>query len=341
MRIVDWNIAHMNSWFVPGDDPDLRASFPGSNFGGGRIDDVPGLARRAADVLNALGPDLITVQEGAGQHEVASWAQQFLEGDWAILGGSGGAQKLLFMHRTDNGIVTGVAPADDSAFPIRLDEEWQADVDADFFLEDDNTFARVPLAVDFDAHGRRWRILNCHSKSKFVQNGETLWEAGGSDRQQFIRQALKNRRRISAEGFRIRSYLDQLLDADSDRSIIVAGDLNDGIGFDFFERLYLTHSVVDLVFGSVFYPEKQLRHVLLEAGQPAPHTAEFFDFVEGRVRDLLLDHIGLSPAAAPWLAEGRVADAEYDAQSDQTLPNPREREPSDHRPVLADLQPPG
>ena len=38
MRIVDWNIEHMNSWFFPNDHPNspaLRASYPGGGFGGG------------------------------------------------------------------------------------------------------------------------------------------------------------------------------------------------------------------------------------------------------------------------------------------------------------------
>jgi hypothetical protein len=66
MRIVDWNIEHMNSWFVPNSDPNspnVRASFPGGGFGGGRIDNVQALAQRAANVLSALDPDVICIQE--------------------------------------------------------------------------------------------------------------------------------------------------------------------------------------------------------------------------------------------------------------------------------------
>lgn len=340
MRILDWNIAHMNSWFVPGDDPTMRANFAGSEFGGGQINDVPGLARRAASVINALAPDVMTVQEGAGVAEVSGWADDMLEGTWRIFPGAGGAQKLLTMWNTESTAVTEaqpVEPGDDIAG--RLTDDWQADVDADFELEAAR-FARPPLVVDLVAHGQPVRLLNCHSKSKFVKDGEALFNGTPEERQHFVRQALLARRRISAEGFRIREYLDVLLIDDAERRIVVAGDLNDGIGFDFFERRHLTHSVVDLIFGSIFHPARQLRHVLLEPDMTMPpRTAEFFDFVVGETRRLLLDHIGLSIGIQSWFREGRVADAEFDAASDPALPNPRERHPSDHRPVFAELVP--
>ena len=65
MRVVNWNIEHMNSWFVPNSDPSspsLRSSFSGGGFGGGSIDDVPALAQRAANILLALDPDVICIQ---------------------------------------------------------------------------------------------------------------------------------------------------------------------------------------------------------------------------------------------------------------------------------------
>ena len=75
MRVVDWNIEHMNSWIVPNSDPTspaLRASFPGSRFGGGPIDDVPALAQLDRKRQHPLahgysGYDVID-QVGGGLH---------------------------------------------------------------------------------------------------------------------------------------------------------------------------------------------------------------------------------------------------------------------------------
>ena len=113
MRIVDWNIEHMNRWFVPGTDvrsPSLRKSYKGGRKGTS-IDDVPALARRAADVLNALDPDPICIQEGAGANEVSLFLERYLpqqgsENEWRVLGGSGGAQKLIVARRVWTGAST-------------------------------------------------------------------------------------------------------------------------------------------------------------------------------------------------------------------------------------------
>jgi hypothetical protein len=347
MRIVDWNIEHMNSWFVPNSDPSspaLRASFPGGGFGGGRIDDVAALAQRAANVLSGLDPDVICIQEGAGKEEVALFLSQFLPilngGTWTVLSGAGGAQKLIVAARTDRDVISATV-ADDTGMTVQLDADYEADTDGDTVLETDTSFARVPLVVDLVAHGHSIRIVNCHLKSKFVSGGEALFNGTQAEQREFIRAALVNRRRISAEAFRIRTYLDELFDANPDRLVLLAGDLNDGPGFDFFERRYLTHSVVDLAFGSVLLPDGRLTQPLIQAGQPRPASAFFDDFVEGvQNKPLLLDHIGLSPELSRWLDSARIANTEFDAEVQLGAQHERERLPSDHRPVFAVLIPP-
>lgn len=347
MRVVDWNIEHMNSWFVPNSDPSspaLRSSFSSGGFGGGPINNVPALAQRVANVLLALDPDVICIQEGAGEDEVALFLNQFLPlpgGDtWTVLGGAGGAQKLIIAVRTDRDVASAVI-ADNSGMIVQLDADYPADTDGDGVLETDTSFARVPLVADVVANGNNIRIINCHFKSKFVSNGERLFNGTQAERLEFIRAALVNRRRISAEAFRVRSYLDELFDANPDRLILLAGDLNDGPGFDFFERQYITHSVVDITFGSVLLPEGRLTQPLIQAGQPRPVSAFFDDFVEGiQNKPLLLDHIGLSPSLSTWLENVRIANNEFDAEVQLGAPNRREQLPSDHRPIFAVLTPP-
>lgn len=348
MRVVDWNIEHMNSWFVPNDDPSfpaMRTSYPGGGFGGGRIDDVPALAQRVANILSELDPDVICIQEGAGEEEVELFLDQFLtipNGEtWRVLSGAGGAQKLIIAARTDRN-VSSLTIADDTAgMAVQLDADYEADTDGDAVLETDTSFAREPQVVDLDAHGHSIRIINCHLKSKHVPDGERLFNGTQAERREFIRAALVNRRRISAEAFRIRSYLDELFDSDPDRLILLVGDLNDGPGFDFFERKYLTHSVVDLVFGSILLPDGRLTHPLIQSGQPRPASAFFDDFVEDvQNKPLLLDHIGLSPELSGWLDSARIANDEFDAEVKLDAEREREKLPSDHRPVVAELTPP-
>lgn len=347
MRIVDWNIEHMNSWFVPNNDPNspsLRNSFPGGDFGGGQIDNVQDLATRTANVLLSLDPDVICIQEGAGEDEVAFFLEEFIPlpngQTWVVFGGSGGSQKLITAIRIGRN-VSNAARADDSTMTTQLNDEYEADTDGDAILEPDTKFARVPLVVDIISHEKAIRVINCHFKSKFVRNGRSLFNGTQAERLEFISASLINRRRISAEAYRIRTYLDELFAADANRLILLAGDLNDGPGFDFFERRYLTHSVVDLVFGSVLIPEGRLSNPLIQAGQDRPASAFFDDFIENiQNKPLLIDHIGLSQEFSRWHIDARVANTEFDAQKNTTTSNERERLPSDHRPLFAELIPP-
>lgn len=339
MRIMNWNIEHMNSWWESGDaePPVMRQSFNGNNFSP-PISNVPALAERVGNVINAVDPDLITVQEGAGAPETKDFFNRFVNADWKVLRGSGGGQALIVAARLDRD-VTAIEPGSESFGGVDLTLPFKADVNSDLLI-DNVDFTRVPQVVNVTAHGKQILVLNNHLKSKFVRDGEALFNAGGVERLSFFADALKARRRISAEAYRIRAFLDEVLTAQPGALVVVAGDLNDGEGADFFEEKFLTYSVVDRVFGSVFRPERQLTHVLF-ASNSTDFTAQFFDFISGEVRDLVIDHIGLSPAInKAWDWKGRVTAAEYEAQINNTPGlHERDRLPSDHRPIVVDLTP--
>ena len=339
MRIMNWNIEHMNSWWEGGqnDPPILRPTFAGNNFSPA-ITDVPALAQRAGQVISDVDPDVLTVQEGPGELEMAQFLDQFVDGDeWAIRRGAGGAQALLVAARMDR--VDGFDDASSVAGDIDLSQKFTADIDANLEF-DEVAFARKPQVVSITINGQEMILLNNHLKSKFVSGAESMFNAGGDERKQFFADALIARRRISGEAYRIRSFIDHLLADNPSAQVIVAGDLNDGPGSDFFEENFLTHSVVDRIFGSVFLRDRQLTHVLLH-GDSTDFTAQFFDFIADETRDLILDHIGLSKGIVDnWSWLGRVAVAEYEAQviDDPNL-HERDRMPSDHRPVVVDLTP--
>jgi predicted extracellular nuclease len=223
---------------------------------------------------------------------------------------------------------------------LGLFDEWLVDVDGDLQLEP-YEFTRKPLVLDGRLNGSNdsVRVVNLHTKSKFVNNQQTLWN-DPNRRQQFVVAAMKNRRRISAEAIRLRNYLDELVEADGNSRIVVCGDFNDGPGLDYFERHYLTHGVADLILGSIYYPELQFRHALIgRAAADKLFTSIFDDFVdEIPDRKLLLDHVVVSPALVQRITSARVCHQEYEAQEDSSRPKgARDRLPSDHRPVLVDF----
>ncbi len=334
MKIMNWNIEWMNKWFSGNDNPSWGSNSLSAN-------DARACAGKVAAVINDVTPDLLCIQEGpSATAEMDLFLADFLSdanGPFfeAIIGSDGGAQKLYVLRHRDGAF----SAMDRATDPVTQDlaELWDADVNGDMLLEGYD-FTRLPLVVDVDPIGSApIRVVVLHTKSKFVQFGESKWN-DPNRRQEFVVQALEARRRISAEGFRLRAYLDDLVEADPQARIVVTGDWNDGPGRDLFERNYLTHNVADIVLGSTFTPDLIFHHPLL-AHVPATalFTARFDDFVDDiDDRPLLLDHFGISPALTSWVENAEIGHQAYEAQLTGTG-SAREDRPSDHRPIIVEL----
>ena len=214
------------------------------------------------------------------------------------------------------------------------------DIDADLVL-DAYTMTRPPLVVDVTLSGGRViEVVNLHLKSKYVHRGAALW-ANPVTRGEFIAKAMTARRRISAEAMRVRRYLDARFAADERAAILVAGDVNDGPGLDFFEERYLTHSLAGLIGGSPYAPRRMLRHAFVDlVPRDENFTAVFHDFIAERETRPLLDHILCAPGLYwTWdgqrAVSGRVEHDLWQAAADPAKPGERERHASDHRPTSA------
>ena len=336
MRLMNWNIEWMNDWFVPirEGDPAWRTENPGR-----RIADVRALADRVAGVIRALRPDAVTIQEGPSRlGEMELFVRDHLDDGYTILGPAGfGAQKLYTLVRKG-----GAVEAAERVWPepgqVDFEEDWPVDVTGDLIVEGYG-FTRPPLVVRLTVAGRAVTVVNIHSKSKYIHGGRSLWD-NEATRPQFVAQAVRNRRRIAAELMRVRHFLDEAMDADAEDRLIVAGDLNDGPGRDYFEELYLIQDVVAVVSGSPFRPQRMLRHAFVDRMLKAENwTARFDDFIDNvRDRPLLLDHILVSPSV--YWGGLRASTIEHGAFDAACVPggSGREARPSDHRPQTATLE---
>lgn len=337
MRLMDWNIEWMNNWFVGNGLVAWRQSHSG-------IADVTALAQRVANVITSIDPDVLTLQEGPSDpREMDLFMGDFLSDAngqlfHAFGGLDGGAQKVYTLVKRGGALMNARLAGD--SLTHHLFDEWMADVDGDAHLES-YEFTRDPLVVDGELSGtsETLRIVTLHTKSKFVNQQRAMWN-DPNRRQNFIVAALKNRRRISTEAMHTREYLDNLYNADPAALVVVTGDFNDGPGTDYFEKNYLTHSVADILLGSIYRPDQQFKHVLI-GNIPSDQlfTARFDDFIDNiNERPLLLDHVLVSPSLRDRYANSRIAHAEYGAQEDTTRPaGDRDRLPSDHRPVVMEL----
>jgi endonuclease/exonuclease/phosphatase family metal-dependent hydrolase len=334
MRIMNWNIEWMNDWFVGYGNVAFRNENPGRG-----ISNVQDLCQRVAAVIQTLDPDVLMVEEGPSDPaEMGLFVQQHLNDGFAVYGGiDGGAQKVYALVK-NGGEFLNAALASDAA-TAELSQEWETDVDGDGILEGYD-FTRLPLVLTGtnQSSGNDMRVVALHSKSKYVHRGRQLFN-DPARQQQFITEALKNRRRISTEAMRTREYLDRLVEDDQNAHILVTGDFNDGPGIDYFEKRYLTHNITDILLGSTFYPERLFVHAFITRVQLAErYTAIFDDFVDGiDNRPILLDHILVSPALEGVVTAAGIAHAEYEAQS-PNIDGDRQERVSDHRPVYVDVQ---
>jgi endonuclease/exonuclease/phosphatase family metal-dependent hydrolase len=296
-------------------------------------------------VIRAVNPDILAIQEAPSRkEELALYIQSHLSDGGApryqfFLGDSGGAQKLGLLYKPGAVDSAQLAPHEDIA---NLIDAWEADVNGDAYV-DLYTFTRTPLVVNLSVGGQKLQIIVAHTKSNFINNGQQMWE-NPTTRQNYIVGALQNRRRISTEAMRIRTYLDAILKNDAEARIIVLGDLNDGPGRDYFEEKYLSHNVTDILVGTTFEPEKIFAHAQHDVSETLRYTATFDDFVTGEVgKELLLDHVLLSPGLRHRTGlrkvprSGTIHHAEYKAQLVNNGLN-REDRSSDHTPVSVRLE---
>jgi endonuclease/exonuclease/phosphatase family metal-dependent hydrolase len=332
----------MNDWFVAGDGPTaFRPAFTKD----GHTSNTHKTATRTAALIKAINADVVGIQEAPSRpEELALFVNTYLTTASGpiyqfIMGDSGGAQKLAVLYKPER--FTSAARVVSSEVPTLINP-WQCDVDGDGFLNE-YSFTRTPLTVDLRTGGHKLRLIVMHTKSNFVNNGSGMWN-NPATRQNYIIEALKNRRRNSAEGSRVRTYLNQLLFQNMKERVVVMGDLNDGPGRDYFEEMYLTHNVTDIIVGSAFEPEFVFFHAQHDAPAADRYTAVFDDFVTGEQdKRLLLDHIVLSPGLCGKTGlrkvakTGKVRHAEWKAQVVNGGKH-REDRPSDHRPTTVKLE---
>jgi endonuclease/exonuclease/phosphatase family metal-dependent hydrolase len=346
LTLASWNVEWMNDWFVSDTSgpAQFKASFRDRDHPQYTNDPLVA-ARRVATVIRTINPDVLAIQEGPSRlAELELFVQRFLADSngvaryRAFLGDTGDSQKVGLLCKATLG-ATRVAAADLGP----LIAPWPADVDGDARLDPTNySFTRSPLVVDLACAGASLRVIVLHTKSNFINDGQAMWN-DPAQQPEFIKTALRNRRRISTEAMRARRYCDALIALDPMRRVLVMGDLNDGPGTDYFEQNYLAHNCLDILVGSAFEPETNFNAALHDVPVATRYTAVFDDYVEGVAnKHLLLDHVLLSPAFEHGPLRriknsGRVRHAEYDAQVVQA-DGGRDQRPSDHRPVSVRLR---
>jgi hypothetical protein len=232
VTICSLNVEWMNDWFTADADP---VAFRPTFTRDGHTSTTSDVATRTAGLIRALGAAVLAIEEGPSRPaELALLIHDHLSDVNGqplyefFLSDSGAQQRVGLLYKPGSVDSAQLTPHSEITGLI---DPWHADVDGDAVL-DEYQFTRTPLVVDLTFGGRSLRVIVMHTKSNFINQGQQLWNDLAT-RQQYVISALKNRRRISTEGMRVRTFLDATLQNDSQANVIVLGDLNDGPGLDY------------------------------------------------------------------------------------------------------------
>ncbi len=153
-------------------------------------------------------------------------------------------------------------------------------------------FYRPPLELEIKRieDGMVFNLMAVHTKSKGIFNSSDMlhWE----------RESRGNRKKLYAECEWIRRRVDEWLD--SNKKVIVVGDINDGPGMDNYEFQF-GKSAVEIIMGSIYEPERILKSYI---GKPkwkrdkyagwVPSSTRFKDRFTETYISVLIDHILVS-----------------------------------------------
>lgn len=195
-------------------------------------------------------------------------------------------------------------------------------------------FSKPPLevAVIDQLTGQNLRLIGVHAKSKSPHSARNPAEVS--------RIAIENRRKQLAQCLWLRARVEEHL-AQGDR-LVVLGDFNDGPGLDEYEKLF-GKSGIEIVIGTDAPLDLQLiePHAHMILGRKlgiAPTSARFYDTVQKRYFQALLDFILVSPNLEPTAPVWRIWHP-LDDPDCWRIPELREAllTASDHFPVTVDL----
>ncbi len=283
----------------------------------GQLRIVPKQRRRAQNVAKIIGEvdaDLLGIVECMSLQELEFFRDEKCpDYDGIVVEGRHQNYNLGLLYKKSVLKVTKVAIDTD---------DWKAKIGNDR-SEVTYKFTRTPLVVSVeDKHsGRAILLAIVHPKSKRPSNGLSSEER--------TKEAIKNRKRIVAEGLRLRELLLAKVHAGNTKynRWMIMGDINDGPDFDRYEAQIL-RSGVEAHIGTVLEPERLLHSFVdLSDGKGQPSSS----FAKGSVQ---LDHILYDHEVAHGRGKPRAVKGSGKVRSDLVnIKRDGKKRDSDHAPV--------
>ncbi|MDF9303176.1 endonuclease [Tritonibacter mobilis] len=258
-------------------------------------------AEAIADVLRAIDADGIVIIEApnSGKHQSTERALvRFAE--WAglrtrdvVMGFANDTrQEIAFLF--DSNVMTAEHAPLDTARAPRFDGTFEMDLDVDA-KADLVRFSKPPMELLVTPRtGPPFHLIGAHLKSKAPHGARTPEEARAM--------SIANRRKQLAQAVWLRARVEDRLEAGA--PLVVMGDLNDGPGLDAYEALF-GRSSVEIIMGQELF-DPHARHLLRPNQQGLPTSARFYNHLEGRYFQALLDYIMISPSLQACAPRWRI-----------------------------------
>lgn len=327
LRLATWNIEWFNRLFHDDGTMDAHPTDT-ARYGVSKARQLDAIAT----VMRAVDADALLVVEAPDDGPTRS-CRAALEGfadamglrtTRAALGFPNDTRQEIALLYDPARVTPRHAPGSDADAP-RFDGTFGLDLDTDLRAER-LVWSKPPLELDLETEIGPLHLIGVHAKSKAAH--------GATDAQDALRISILNRRKQLGQCIWLRRRVDARLAAG--RSLIVAGDFNDGPGLDQFETLF-GRSGVEIVLGDGAEALHDPNAKPARIGAAMPATARFWDNGGKRYLNALLDFAMVSRDLRPnaaWRILHPFDDPKVAA--DKTLQQAL-LDASDHFPVILDL----
>ncbi|MFC4095190.1 endonuclease/exonuclease/phosphatase family protein [Euzebyella saccharophila] len=297
LKVAEYNMEWMKNLFVNGTPVNVPppAGKPESDWN--EQERLTMKSQRLISVLSHLDADIIAVVEGpdtlangtkTAKAQLELWMTTFglTQRNYKVVQGhtSRGQQELCAIYDADK-LILEHTPEGKNSF----DEPFLADTLEQSIKEQYEHF-RPPVELtvkDKASPGKLFKMIIAHAKSKGI------FDHVDYARYEYLSNL--NRRKLYAECMHMRERIDQWIN-EGDK-VLVTGDINDGMGSDFYENRF-GKSAIEILLGSVYEPELILKSAL---GKPklgkygwSPSSSSFTDTITKNWFTVLIDHILVS-----------------------------------------------
>ncbi|MCH7993928.1 MAG: right-handed parallel beta-helix repeat-containing protein, partial [Planctomycetes bacterium] len=141
---------------------------------------------------------------------------------------------------------------------------------------------RHPQTLLLSMDGFEMELIGVHLKSKI--NRESTFDADDQLKEGYVAKAYRARAFLATEANDIRRYIEGRFGQEPNPRIVVCGDMNDGPGKDYFERVFLYFDLISNMQGDVFFAS-DVDAFQSEKTKSDPIRSEQYAIARGLLRD--------------------------------------------------------